>query len=246
MFDPGFNKRWEKHPEPQASLGDMFGKTGWSEETFKGKRVLDAGCGCGRYLKHVLELGAAEVVGIDSSPAALRAARRNAPTAELFNCDLMQQLPHLGTFDLVYSLGVLHHCEDPESAFHHVAELVRPGGQLAVWVYACPVTDKRDLLRVKMLHEITRAVDPDVLHAICERYAVNIRDQDQGRWDPLAQVLRVSTSGDDDECISDTFDWHAPRYRHWHSTCEVNGWFAKAGFPVVHNNPFPVSATGTN
>src|SRR5262249_42068481 len=40
-----------------------------------------------------------------------------------------------GTFDLVWSEGVIHHTGDPPGAFEKLARLVKPGGRLFVWVY---------------------------------------------------------------------------------------------------------------
>ncbi len=39
------------------------------------------------------------------------------------------------SFDLVYSLGVLHHLEDPLAGVRALAKLVRPGGELRLYVY---------------------------------------------------------------------------------------------------------------
>jgi hypothetical protein len=94
-----------------------------------------------------------------------------------------------------------------------------------------------------MLHEITRAVDPAVLHTICNKYATRIRDANEGAWDPLAQVLRVSQSTDDDECVSDTFDWHCPQYRDYVDPMELCLWFDEAGFHL-NSTGFPSSAIG--
>jgi SAM-dependent methyltransferase len=241
--DAGFNERWTRHPTPQSSIGSFWLKTGWDPSVFVGKRVLDAGCGCGRYTQIAIECGAAEVVAVDAAPAAVRATGENCPSAHVRQADLMGDLSGLGVFDVVFSLGVLHHTVDTRAAFGNVAKLVRPGGMFAAWVYGRPVVDPVNLLRTYMLHEITRAVPPDVLHEICVRYATRIRDMDAGAWGPLEQVLQVSGSRDDDECISDTFDWHTPQYRWWHTSKELLSWFDACGFDARANS-FPVSANG--
>jgi SAM-dependent methyltransferase len=41
-----------------------------------------------------------------------------------------------GTFDAIYSVGVLHHTEDPDRAFENLVRLLRPGGRIIVWVYS--------------------------------------------------------------------------------------------------------------
>ena len=65
------------HP---ISSNRFWQATGWAPESMKGKWVLDAGCGAGRFLD-VSSTSEAEVVGIDISNA-IDAARKNLPERE--------------------------------------------------------------------------------------------------------------------------------------------------------------------
>ncbi|MGD9140901.1 MAG: class I SAM-dependent methyltransferase [bacterium] len=79
-----------------------------------GMRVLDAGCGSGRYVEWLVERGA-EVVGVDVSPKMLRQARnRVGKRAELHLADLGRPLTFLKdrSFDLVLAPLVLDYVED--------------------------------------------------------------------------------------------------------------------------------------
>lgn len=244
-MDAGFDTRWKLHPRPQATTPDvLWQKTGWSPQDLAGRRVLDAGCGCGRFAMVARDAGAT-VTGIDAAPHAIAAAQENCPEGSFAQVDLLDAgaMADLGDFDLAYSMGVLHHTADPERAFANVARCVRPGGQLAVWVYARPGTDYPVVM--EMFHEITRACPTDRLHEIFARYACRVRDEYAGTWGPLQSVLQVSGSTDDDECVSDTFDWHCPQYRSWHTVNEVCNWFTNCGFAVDWIGSFPVSVRGT-
>src|SRR4029453_16282739 len=67
------------------------------------------------------------------------AAYRNIgdrPNVHLMQADIFALPFRDSTFDLAYSIGVLHHTPDPQTAFARVASTVRPGGQLAVYLYA--------------------------------------------------------------------------------------------------------------
>ncbi len=242
--DAGFDERWKQHPRPQATTAGIFEqKTGFTAAQLDGKQVLDAGCGCGRFLAVAQAMGA-KMVGIDGSPHALEAAAENAPGAALVLADLLD-LPYLDEqFDHAFSIGVLHHTASTERAFLEVARTVKRGGSFAVWLYCKPAEDPAVLEAMELLHEITRACPPAALHAAFERHAVKLRDLYRGAWGPLEQVLRVSGSADDEECRSDTFDWHTPQFRWWHGVAEVRGWFEAAGFDVDRVGPFPTSVRG--
>lgn len=108
-----------------------------SPESFRHRLVLDAGCGFGRHLYYAATYGA-EVIGVDLS-AAVESAYRNTvhlPTAHVVQADLYHLPFKPGTFDLAYSIGVLHHLPDPEAAFANLLRYLKPGGTVAIWVYS--------------------------------------------------------------------------------------------------------------
>ena len=242
-LDAGFDARWKHHPRVQATTeGMLWQKTGWTPDTLRGLKVLDYGCGCGRFARMAGDAGAL-VTGIDGSPHALAAARENAPDATLVQGDLLAPTLEPGSFDAAFSIGVLHHTSDPPEAFAQMSRLVKPGGRIACWVYCQPTTDEY-LPVLDMFHEITRNVPADTLHDIFARYAPSIRDLYAKRWEPLMQIVRVSNSMDNDECISDTHDWHACRYRFWHDVPEVKWWFKRNGCVAEWVGEFPTSVSG--
>jgi len=103
---------------------------------FAGRRVLDMGCGKGRHLRVVAQFGAREVIGVDLSEAVdvAFANTRDLEHAHVIQGDIFQ-MPVVHDFDLAFSIGVLHHTPDPASAFAVLADLVKPSGTVACWVY---------------------------------------------------------------------------------------------------------------
>jgi SAM-dependent methyltransferase len=99
-------------------------------------RVLDAGCGMGRHARMIAPY-ARHVVALDFSLAVDRAAHN---TGEAGNVDCVQAditAPPFadGTFDYVYSLGVLHHLADTAGALAGLVRKVRSGGKMRVYLY---------------------------------------------------------------------------------------------------------------
>lgn len=248
QHDGGFNERWAQHQDPQATTIPIWeDKTPWKNRGDLGRcLILDAGCGIGRFSDVALEYGAGYVISVDAAPAAIASAQKllKGKAATVMQADLLNLPIASEVFDRAFSLGVLHHTKNTRAAFMEVARTLKPGGELAVWVYCKPVTDDRWLPAIEMLHEITKACPPNALHKIFNKHACKVRDSYASDWNPLAQVLRVSVSKDDEECISDTFDWHTPQYRYWHSHEEVSSWFIEAGFVVTSIEGLPTTVTG--
>lgn len=97
-----------------------------------GKRILDAGCGAGRYTEWLLEREA-EVVGVDVSEEMLeRASERVGDQVELHEANLGDHLDFAADeeFDGVVSSLVLDYLEDWRPTFSEFARLLEPGGFL--------------------------------------------------------------------------------------------------------------------
>lgn len=107
-------------------------------DSIAGISVLELGFGNGSLLAHMGTLGPARLAGIELGDT-LEATRRNlsqlAPgLPELHRGDLVTA--DLGTFDLVYCIGVLHHLADPDAGVRSLLRHTRPGGRFHAWVYA--------------------------------------------------------------------------------------------------------------
>lgn len=114
----------------------FWSETGWTEDEVRGKWVLDAGCGAGRFLDVAGGAGA-EVVGIDISNA-IDAAKANLEgranihfvQASIYNLPFRSQ-----TFDHCYCIGVIQHTPDPKASLSAIADMVKDGGEIAVTIY---------------------------------------------------------------------------------------------------------------
>ncbi len=99
-----------------------------------GARVLDLGCGAGRFVAALRDAGA-DAVGVELSAAALEGARRNVPGADLrlVAADGSLPLGH-GEVDVVWCSEVLEHVPDTIAFLTEVRRVLRRGGRLLVTV----------------------------------------------------------------------------------------------------------------
>jgi SAM-dependent methyltransferase len=130
---PGFNWRWQW----QAAYNFCTGRMPDRDDI----RILDAGCGTGVSTDSLVHLNPqAQITAIDLSPGTLKVAqercqRSGATRVEFHHLSLFDvaQLP--GEFDLINSVGVLHHTPDPIRGIQALAAKLAPGGLMHIFVY---------------------------------------------------------------------------------------------------------------
>jgi 2-polyprenyl-6-hydroxyphenyl methylase/3-demethylubiquinone-9 3-methyltransferase len=103
-------------------------------EARPGERVLDLGCGAGRFVAALRDAGA-DPIGVELAEAALERARANAPGADLrlLAGDGSLPLEH-ASVDLVWCSEVLEHVADTAHLLLEVRRVLRPGGRLLATV----------------------------------------------------------------------------------------------------------------
>jgi SAM-dependent methyltransferase len=133
-----FAYEWQRFHVPAKEMADNF----WGyfqffpPKFFRGKRVLEAGSGMGRHTYFLAQL-AREVVAIDLGEAiqvtaANVAGQRNV---HLIQADIDDLPFQPESFDIICSIGVLHHLPNPEAGFHRLVQCLRSGGTLHVYLY---------------------------------------------------------------------------------------------------------------
>lgn len=103
---------------------------------FRGKAVLEGGCGKGRHTALAAEFGAKDIVSLDLSIAvdAAFANTRHLENVHIVQADLNHP-PVKAVFDYAFSIGVLHHLPDPERGFRALVSRLKAGGAMSAWVY---------------------------------------------------------------------------------------------------------------
>lgn len=236
-----FSFEWNTHHSTQLDMhrGDRSSeeqfvqKTGFSPECLRGKLVLDAGVGAGRYADVASRWGA-DLVGVDLSFAVEASYRNlvNRPNVWIAQADIGSLPFKPKSFDFIFSIGVLHHTPDTRAYFLKLVPLLKPGGKIAIWVYP----REGDYLFRAEWHRFVNRLPPRVFYAWCRWFVPWVQSRP---GDPLVDwVKRVFPPSKQglglENDILDTFDAYSPRYHGIHSPEEVEDWFRSAGLADVH------------
>lgn len=203
--------------------------TGWADADYRGRLVLDAGVGSGRFAEVAADLGA-EVIGVDLSSAVDAAYEnlRGRDRVHIVQADIFALPFRPSTFDLAYSIGVLHHTPDPRGAFRRVAGTVKPGGRFAVYLY----------YRSALAH-----LGSDLLRRVTTRLPSAVVLGLSALAGPVYPLYRIPVVGGLLQLACpisleprwrarwlDTFDWYTPKYQWKLRYPEVVHWFQENGF----------------
>lgn len=251
FYTESFGFQWNRFARTQLdsangttqSRDTFMEKTGWSLADLGGKRILDAGCGMGRFAEICAAAGA-EVHAVDLS-AAVDAACQNLGhrhNVHIYQADIMNLPFTEGSFDAVYSIGVLHHTPSTQAAFAKLPPLLKPGGIIALWVYSAEL---RALVGGEILRKLTTQLPKSLLLQVC-RIAVPLYHLHRIPKLGVVTTILFPTSIDTDPEWRwlDTFDWYSPRYQWKHTYEEVERWFRAAGLTDIQRGSFPVSVRG--
>ena len=193
---------------------------------FRGKALLEVGCGAGIDLVRFAK-GGARVTGVDLSETAIELAKKNFAHAGVHgDLDVMDgeslAFPD-AHFDAVYAHGVLQYTENPVQMVREMFRVLKPGGQAIFMVYnrfswlrlmslvANVGLEHEDapVLRVYSIAEFKRLLSPFSRARIeVERFPVKSRLHGSGIKGRLYNTVFVSAFNAIPRPIVRPFGWH--------------------------------------
>jgi 2-polyprenyl-3-methyl-5-hydroxy-6-metoxy-1,4-benzoquinol methylase len=252
-----FGAQWREFARTQLDSANgthiseaRFGSvTGWQRGDLAGKTVLDVGCGAGRFAEVAISWGG-KVTAVDLSEAvhAARANVRGGDRARFVQGNGMALPFPKRSFDFAFSIGVAQHTPDPLAYVRSVAECVKPGGQVAFWIYERTL---RALLQPKyLLRPLTRRLPLRANRALATMLVsafFPVAEVVARAPGPLRKVglralpiacylgeLPLPRESQREWSLLDTLDWYSPRYDAPQRYDEVERTLREAGATGVH------------
>lgn len=169
---------------------------GLDQGFFKGKRVIDMGCGHGNFAHAMLNAGAAFVLGVDYGEQSIAYAKAARDRLGVSTEKLVFEVSSVYAvakddecFDIAVQNGVFHHLEDEDRAYNEMYRVLKPGG--SAWIYTeGEGSIARDLfhISVQILSEVPSALVLE--HLLHLGFSINKRYH---LGDGLKAVYRASS-----------------------------------------------------
>jgi arsenite methyltransferase len=227
--------------------------------------ILDAGCGSGFTASLWMDpfwqgTKKAQWVGADISSAIDVAKEKLGPIpgTHFIQADLMHLPFRDGSFDTIFSEGVLHHTPSVEKALQSLVSLLAPGGEILFYVYRkkSPLREfSDDYIRSQVSglppQEAWRALEPLTrLGQAIENLKAEIDVPEDipylgiraGKhslhrllyWHVMKMFWKDDYSFEENNHIN--FDWYHPQYAHRQTEAELRGWCEKMRLTIQHFN----------
>ena len=127
--------------EAREILETRLKHSGLKLDNLKGKKILDLGCGSGRFSIALASEVASEIYGIDLGRISIEKGKEIAKSAGINNIkfevsNVLETSFEDNYFDFVFCNGVLHHTENLEKGINEIYRVLRPGGDAFLYLYA--------------------------------------------------------------------------------------------------------------
>lgn len=187
-----FGEQWQEFPDnpgyyaSQDIFNNIIGPL-VNIDDIKGKIVADIGSGTGRVVNMLAEAGAEHIVAVEPS-SSIQILKRNTSAYShriTYQNISGHELTFNEYFDHIYSLGVLHHIQDPYPCIRACHHSLKQGGQIVIWLYGFEGNELY-ISWYRTVCRITRSLPHWALMGFCRLLYVPVIG-----YGKLAQVVRL-------------------------------------------------------
>lgn len=254
-YASSFGEQWNRYRRTQLdsvngttlSRDRFYSGTRWTAAELRNARILEVGCGAGRFTEIMLAAGA-RVWSLDYSSAvdACYANHGANPNLSVVQADLYSLPFERESFDFIFCYGVLQHTPDPRTAFFSLIPFLNPGGRLAVDVYR-KGWELQPYKSKYLYRPLTTRMSTGLLFRALNWYIP--------KWLPVDTVIKkipvigpalgmlvpcwnysylpLSKEQQTEWAVLDTFDALAPKYDLPQTAATLRSWFDEAGLESV-------------
>lgn len=252
-YSENFGRQWERWAHVQyesENIGgpmqgwttNMFRKiTGWQLGDLRDRRVLEIGCGGGRFGDLVQSSNPSNYIGVDYSKAvdvAKKLMEAKGKEALFVQADALALPLKSESVDLAFSIGVLHHTPDPSLGIAESFRCLRSAGFMSVSVYERG--GYYGWPNVAFWRRVFNSMSPEVKHRaalIYSKLLCTVLHPIGKLWRPLTYPIRLIFPTvylpDLRWSVLDTFDSLTTSYQSTHTGEEVSSWMSSHGFRDV-------------
>lgn len=249
-------QRWgrvqiDRFADHRLSTKRFLADSRWPADWLRGKLILDAGCGAGRFTDVAATLGA-RVVAVDLSDA-VSAARANThgheDRVDIVQASLFRLPLRVGVFDGVFCMGVIQHTPEPERVVQRLPAYLKAGGRLAYNFYEIDwrtwLQPIKYALRVLTRH-LSNTMNERLSLALVLAFFPLSWLLSHVRFVRIINVMLPICATHDRELtvaqqfqwtLLDTFDWYSPRYEIRQSHARIASLLRSLGLEQVDSRP---------
>lgn len=217
-----------------------------NEKEFKNKTMVDIGCGNGTVANFISGFGA-EVIGIDLSYSTIKAAQHFKKNSKLHfvQGSLFHPPFKKEVFDIVYSMGVLHHTFDTKKAFFSIVDLCKNKGRVYISLYGdVKGFTKMFTLTTNFIRYFVSRLPSRTQNVAVETIAIfyGFAHTNLRKYFLKTPTIKYNKN----QLIHTVRDRFTPVYAHTHKSSQVMKWFDDAGLQNITliEAPYGISIRG--